>query len=154
MKALNLIIAFLLCTQAYGQDFDFNDLKVIDSEKAFKRFCFENEFVLVEKETYEMTYAFNYTRSTESAVMWFSLRPESGTWYMQIVKQQGASHPKFNKVLEQVKSECTFYDFQNYLGDEYICYTCPRSKYSGKIGFRRGEKSDYIRHFHSEYFED
>jgi hypothetical protein len=47
MKALNLILSLLLCTCAYGQDFD--DLKVINSEKAFKRFCFENEFVQVEK---------------------------------------------------------------------------------------------------------
>ena len=48
MKKLLLLLLFIPLV-SFGQTFDYNDLKNINSEKQFKRFSFENEFVKVEE---------------------------------------------------------------------------------------------------------
>ena len=48
MKKLILLLLFIPLV-SFGQTFDYNDLKDINSEKQFKRFSFENEFVKVEE---------------------------------------------------------------------------------------------------------
>jgi hypothetical protein len=59
MKTLNLIIALLLCTQAYGQDFDLDDLKTINSEKKYKQFCFEKGFAFGAKMLDNLVFDYN-----------------------------------------------------------------------------------------------
>ena len=48
MKKSLLLLLFIPLV-SFGQNFDYNDLKVINSETQFKRFSFENEFVKVEE---------------------------------------------------------------------------------------------------------
>ena len=155
MKKLLLI---LLCAPmiGFGQDFDFNDLKGINSLKQFKKFSFEKEFTKTEESIYDLTYAQRYNKETEAAVVWshYYLEPsykDYQTFDFQLAKlTDGSSHSSFNRTLEQVKKSCTFYDFKEYgYGEkkEFICYTCPGSKYPGKIGFSRGENNDYIQVF-------
>ena len=136
----------------FWQIFDFNDLKVINSEKQFKRFCFENEFVKTKKVGFYTTYAQGYAKEAETALVWtnyYLTTSIAGTFDFQFAKSyDGTSNSSFNRVLKQVKKQCTFYDFKEATNKlDYICYTCPGSAYPGKIGFARGEKNDYIEIF-------
>ena len=111
---------------------------------------FENGYAQLSKNEYSLKYALGYIDSDEAAQVWAYFYPNAGLLWFQFSKYSDNSpDEKFTRILEQVKRECTFYDFYNdYFGDEYICYTCPNSKYKGKIGFRIGDDgADYIATF-------
>ena len=151
MKKLILLLLFIPLV-SLGQIFDYNDLKDINSEKQFKRFSFENEFVKVEENESYMTYAQNWNKEKKTARVWSYYYPKTGLLSFQIVKNtDGSSADSFNRVLEQVKTKCTFYDIKEdgygVYEKEFFCYSCPGSSFPGKIGFARGDKSDYIETF-------
>ena len=147
MKKLLLLLFIPLVS--FGQNFDYNDLKDIKSLKQFKRFAFENEFVKVSASDYRVNYAQLYNKEEESANVWSYYYITSNLFSFQLVKDNdGSSNDSFESVLEQVKKNCTFYDFkEGRYKKEFICYTCPDSAFKGKIGFARGDKSDYIETF-------
>ena len=145
-----LLLLLFIPFVSFGQDLDFDDIKQIDSEKQFKKVMFEKEFVNVEITSYSLAYAFNYFHSRNKASVWATFFPPDDSMQFQFVKNTDNTTAKtFTRILEQVKRECSFYDIINdYLGNEYFCYTCPNSKYKGKIGFRRGDEgSDFIETF-------
>ena len=151
MKKLILLLLFIPLV-GFGQTFDYNDLKDINSEKQFKRFSFEKEFVKTEEYSYMVTYAQNYSKEKDKAEVWSHYYSKTGLFSFQLFKNyDGSSDDSFNRVLEQVKKKCTFYDFkEDGFGDfkkEFICYTCPGSAFPGKIGFARGAENDYIETF-------
>ena len=151
MKKLIILLLFTPLV-SLGQIFDYNDLKDINSEKQFKRFSFENEFVKVEENESYMTYAQNWNKEKKTATVWSYYYPKTGLLSFQIVKNMdGSSADSFNRVLEQVKTKCTFYDIKEdgygVYEKEFFCYSCPGSSFPGKIGFARGDKSDYIETF-------
>ena len=69
MKKLILLLLFIPLV-SFGQTFDYNDLKNINSEKQFKRFAFENEFVKTAEYTNSLTYAQKYEKEEEIASIW------------------------------------------------------------------------------------
>ncbi|MGY8885726.1 MAG: hypothetical protein ACKVGT_02825 [Flavobacteriales bacterium] len=143
-----LILLLFIPLVSFGQDFDFNDLKGINSLKQFKKFSFEKEFIRTEENDYIVTYAQRYDKNKERAFIWAHYYPQARSFEFQLVKNyDGTSSNSFNRTLEQVKSKCTFYDIRESDEKEFICYTCPGSAYLGKIGFARGEKNDYIENF-------
>ena len=150
---LTLLVLLFIPFVCFGQDFDFNDLKVINSEKQFKRFCFENEFVKTgDSDAGRIIYAKGYNKLAETATVWAIYYAATGIFIFQIPKYyDGSSNVSFNRVLQQVKKQCTFYDFKEStsfeLKKEFICYTCPGSAYPGKIGFARTEENDFIELF-------
>ena len=156
------IVWILLCffiKTSFGQEirFDFSDIKTINSKNQAKRFCFENGFKFISEDDFEYVYAFGHVKtSTESgiAMEWFHIRKNVDDWQIWIShRTDGSSDPTFENIVNQVKSECVFFDFVKYFWDEYICYSCPKSTYSGKIGFLLGEESDCIMHFNPKWFE-
>lgn len=152
MKNLILISYLFFFTFSLGQtsnEFDFYDLKNINSTKLWKKFCFEKEFIKVENSDFSLKYAKNYNKEEETASVWASYYLGSKTFYFQFVRNyDGSSNKSFELILTQVKKLCKFYDFKNLIGDEYICYSCPNSSYVGKIGFLRGDDgNDYIQTF-------
>ena len=153
MKKLLLISALLVFAFGFGQDsedFDFNDLKNINSAKLFKKFCFENEFTKVERQQgYNLTYAKGYDFDNDEANVWATYYPINNTFAIKLFRYlDDSSHKSFNNVLNQVKKDCKFYDFKDWGGDEYICYSCPNSSFKGKIGFLRDKDgSDSIQIF-------
>lgn len=151
MKKLIILLLFTPLV-SLGQIFDYNDLKDINSEKQFKRFSFENEFVKTNENESYLTYAQRWNKEKEEAGIWSYYYTKTGLFAFQIVKNRdGSSADSFNRVLEQVKIKCTFYDIkEDGYGEykkEFICYTCPGSAFPGKIGFARGDTSDYIETF-------
>jgi hypothetical protein len=49
-----------------------------------------------------------------------------------------------------IKKNCEYYDILNNNGIDFLCYSCPQSKYSGKIGFTVVEGMGTIGHFPKE----
>lgn len=151
MKKLLLLTALIISFSSFGQeaDFDFNDIKNMSSLKLFKKFCFEEGFTKVrDSDNYTAKYAYGYNSKEEGALIWATYYIFSKTFHFQFSKwTNGSSDKSFEAVLNQVKKQCKFYDFKDDLGDEYIYYTCPNSSFKGKIGFRRGEKEDFIMTF-------
>ena len=150
MKTLILLLFIPLIS--FGQNFDYNDLKVINSENQFKRFSFENEFVKTEHNEFALNYAHGWDKENERAMIWSYYYKKTGLFEFQLVKNyDGSSMDSFNRVLEQVKNKCTFYgikeDGYGEYKKEFICYTCPGSAFPGKIGFARGDGNDFIETF-------
>ena len=151
MKKSLLLLLFIPLV-SFGQNFDYNDLKDIKSLKQFKRFAFENEFVKISATDYKVGYAKRYNKEEELAEVWSYYTISSNLFSFQLVKNNdGSSNDSFESVLEQVKKNCTFYDFKEEgygsYKREFICYTCPGSAFTGKIGFARDDKNDYIETF-------
>ena len=152
MKKSLLLLLFIPLV-SFGQNFDYNDLKDIKSLKQFKRFAFENEFVKISATDYKVGYAKRYNKEEELAEVWSYYFITSNLFSFQLVKNNdGSSNDSFESVLEQVKKNCTFYDFKegsrkSYNNREFICYTCPGSAFPGKIGFARGDENDFIETF-------
>ena len=149
MKKLILLL-LLIPLVSFGQTFDYNDLKDINSEKQFKRFAFEKEFVKTKESSYRLVYAQNYNKKKDIAEVWSGYYLETGLFSFELWKTyDGSSKDSFDRVLEQVKKKCTFYDFKEdgILNLEFICYTCPGSAFPGKIGFARGAETDHIKTF-------
>ena len=152
MKKSLLLLLFIPLV-SFGQNFDYNDLKDIKSLKQFKRFAFENEFVKISATDYEVVYGKRYNKEEKLAEVWSYYYLNSNSFSFQLAKNNdGSSNYSFESVLEQVKNNCTFYDFKegsrkSYNDREFICYTCPGSAFPGKIGFARGDKNDYIETF-------
>ena len=143
-----LILLFFVPLVSLGQDFDFNDLKGINSLKQFKKFSFEKEFIRTKENNYRVLYAQRYDKNKETATIWANYFLTDRNFDFQLFKNyDGTSSNSFNRTLEQVKSKCTFFDIIERGAKEFICYTCSGSSYPGKIGFARGEDSDYIQTF-------
>ena len=151
MKKSLLLLLFIPLV-SFGQNFDYNDLKDIKSLKQYKRFAFENEFVKISATDYKVGYAKRYNKEEELAEVWSYYYLNSNSFSFQLSKNyNGSSNDSFESVLEQVKKNCTFYDFKEdgygSYKKEFICYTCPGSAFTGKIGFARDDKNDYIETF-------
>ena len=55
-------------------------------------------------------------------------------------------------IVKEIKKNCTYYDVIEYTNsggevDDFVCYSCPQSKYKGKIGFMVYDGNGVIRHF-------
>ena len=119
MKKLLFLLLFIPLV-SLGQIFDYNDLKDINSEKQFKRFSFEKEFVKVKENESYMTYAKKWNKEEDTASEWSYYYPKTGLFSFQISKYpNGSSGDSFNRVLEQVKAKCTFYDIKEEGYGEY-----------------------------------
>ena len=114
MKKLILLLLLFIPLVSLGQTFDYNDLKDINSEKQFKRFAFENEFVKTgDSDAGRIIYAKGYNKLAETATVWAIYYAATGIFIFQIPKYyDGSSNVSFNRVLQQVKKQCTFYDFK------------------------------------------
>ena len=53
-------------------------------------------------------------------------------------------------IIEKIKKNCEYYDILNKEGIDYLCYSCPQSKYSGKIGYSVVKGMGTIIHFPKE----
>ena len=166
MKKLLLI---LICVPliGFGQIFDFNDIKKVNSEKMSKKFAIENLYLNFYEDPYKAQYLYKFTFDEETKYFTngpqslFEWHKQSSLIYLNFDLGYEDMDKTFKSIINQIKSECEFYDiFQDksgyhqeiLVGDyEYVCYTCPNSKYKGKIGFRfeeyEGNESGIIRTF-------
>ena len=53
----------------------------------------------------------------------------------------------YNIIVKEIKKNCKYYDIFNFVGIDFVCYSCPESTYKGKIGFVVSEGKGLINHF-------
>jgi len=83
--SLTLLLLLFIPFVCFGQDFEFNDLKVINSEKQFKRFCFENEFVKTGySDVGKIVYAKGCNKLAETATVWAFYYAATGIFIFHI----------------------------------------------------------------------
>ena len=151
MKTIFFSIAIFVSFNSIGQslsDFNYKDLKDITSPKLFKKFCFEKGYTKTSEDDYSLFYALDYQKDKDVANGFFYYDKFTDEFSISLAKDYDSSSAfSFKSVLNQVKTQCEFYDFYPFGGKEYIIYTCSDLPNKMKIGFFRGEHSDEIMFF-------
>ena len=158
MKRLLLIL--LIPTLSYSQ-ITFEEIMYINSEKTFKRVMIENGFEYEDTDDDQFVwYGLNIVRDSlegSKSSFWGSYFKENEEFMFQIGVRSSLGEDFFgrqietednvyNELTEKIKKNCKYYDVLNENGDDYVCYSCPQSKYKGKIGFHKSDGFGYIRH--------
>ena len=155
-----LLLLFIIPTLSYSQ-ITFEDIMSINSEKTFKRVVIENGFEfdndLEDKIWYGLDIEKDSVNGNKSS-LWGSYYKRNGEFKFQYIVHtkdwkgnpiDTSKHP-YNLITEKIKKNCTFYDVINYdFGDfkvDWVCYSCPQSKYKGKIGFTKYDGRSMIKH--------
>ena len=168
MKKLLLIFIFTTSPLLLiSQTISFDDIKMINSKESFDRFVIENNFESWKSIRHykkdddgveiEVGYGHNLVQGNEAIqASYQDNRVIGGDFEMQFnfiigLYQDGEELNATNDykfILNQVKNQCKFYKistiketYDTGLSSEksYSCYTCPSSKYPGKICFVKGE---------------
>lgn len=102
-----------------------------------------------------MVYGYNLSKdsSEEKANQWAYFNQESTGFlfvfvlneFSRLMLGEEYSSPYY-KTTDEIKANCTFYK----IIDNYSCYSCSKSKYKGKIGFKLMDGNGMIRHFPDE----
>ena len=66
---------------------------------------------------------------------------------MNMVMITDTEKTDYKTITEKIKKNCEFYDVVEHNETDYLCYSCPQSKYKGKIGFTVMNGSGTIIHF-------
>ena len=143
-KAL-ITVLFFLPLIGLGQDFDFHDIKKLDSEESFKKLVLSNLFSKINHPDFgveNLIYGYEVSGEGENAksgcfAKWFNSFQEF-TFEFYLPNEQ--SQRIFEKITNQIKSGCTYYEIKG----EKIYYSCPKSKYKGKIAFFVEEQMGYV----------
>ena len=159
----NLILLFLLTLPfSVHSQITFNDLKKLDSKRAFERICIEQGFEknvkassirpsMASSETYYVLNpdaTFEYGEIFAEYVDYSKYDPAGNVFYFWFEIDDGYGgvglhYNTYQNITSDIKRSCTFYDV--ILGVAY--YSCPGSLYPGKIGFGIKDGFGYIRNF-------
>lgn len=151
-----LFLAVLMLPKIIIAQITYNDIASINTLESFQRVVIENNFELSASSNDTITvYGHNLTKDStgERANQWAYYKPESTGfifWFglndLSRLIQNGELSSPYYKATEEIKSNCSFYK----IVDNYSCYSCPQSKYRGKIGFKLMDGNGMIRHFPNE----
>ena len=148
LLVLFLFIPLISFSQTY------KDVMSIKSLDIFKKVAIENNYEYSgEYEDERVTYGYNLQKDSidgDRAVKWMHYNPKEQRFGLSFSKSGffGATDDtEYDKILADVKDKCTFFKILRYGGDDYACYSCPESKYKGKIGFMIEDEQGFIRTF-------
>ena len=142
------IIYFLILMFPFSQKeiVSFEEIKNIHSFETFEKIMIEKGFELYPEERIwteqnefiaaavglKLDYSYNLNPSTDNAEMW-------AAWYNDnTFRFDTVRDIDYSNVFSDVKNECEFYGvLESRLKERHSCYTCPGSKYTGKICFMK-----------------
>jgi hypothetical protein len=144
-KKLSLLYPFLLLINfgIYAQvSVPFNELKVVTSKNDFLKLTLSNGFELVDEDDMDLTVAFDFNDVDSTAKVWAYYNSFFQTFtfvingldYYELNNQKSLYHNLTNEI-KKCNYVRTFIEGVGYDGDTYMLYSCPTSKYKGKIGF-------------------
>ena len=155
-----LLLLLIIPTLSYSQ-ITFEDIMSINSEKTFKRVVIENGFEYEDTDDNQnVWYGMNIVKDSvngSQSSFWSSYYKRNGEFEFQISlrssfgldffgKQIESEDNVYNDIMGKIKKNCNYYDVLNENGSDYVCYSCPQSKYKGKIGFTKIDGFGYIKH--------
>jgi len=154
------ILLLFISFNTFSQSLSYSDIMSISDIKTFKKVMLENYYSKMIETDRKTTYAYNprkFGDGDDDFVSGFY-----GTYYsdghfefqisLQIEGESDIVTPSndpsgYYEIIKTIKKNCTYYDIVEINTSEYVCYSCPESKYKGKIGFMINDKSGYITHF-------
>ena len=153
MKKLILFLALFFFSESLLSQVNYNDLMSINSVHTFQRIVIENnfEFSSLSDDTV-MVYGYNLyiDSSAEKANQWAYFNQESNEFLFLFTLNEFSRltlgeeyYSSFYNIIDEIKTNCTFYK----IIDNYSCYSCSKSSYKGKIGFKLMDGNGLIRHF-------
>ena len=142
MKILSILL-FFISSISYSQILSFDDIKQIDSRESYERVMIENGFEYVqtvgEGEKTALVYAYDYDKEEETARVWFYL------FWDNLFDVQTSYDGDYEYLFNEVKRSCTFFGIlENAINVRFSSYTCPGSRYPGKISFSKGRIQNII----------
>jgi hypothetical protein len=144
-----LLILLFIPTLSYSQTFE--DIMNMDSQKSFIKVMIENGYEKSNEysddniSTYSLGYI--YLESLDmSRLDKMGVYDKSDDFFMISDREQ----KDYKIIIEKIKKNCEYYDILNNNGIDFLCYSCPQSKYSGKIGYTVIEGMGTIGHFPKE----
>lgn len=130
MKQFIVFLLILIFPFSQKELVSFEEMKSIDSFEAFERIMIEKGFEPYTKGFFT-TYAWRLNPSNDNAQMWATWYEDNNTFSFQTIYDKD-----YDNVFDDVKNQCEFYGIlENTLEQRHSCYTCPGSKYAGKICF-------------------
>jgi len=156
VKKLIPLLALILISKSLLSQVNYRDLISINSLHSFQRVVIENNFELSSSSNDTlMIYGYNLSKdsSDEKANQWAYYNQESTGFlfvfvlneFSRLMLGEEYSSPYY-KTTDEIKTNCTFYK----IIDNYSCYSCSKSTYKGKIGFKLMDGNGMIRHFPDE----
>ena len=144
-KTLSLLLFIPLLS--YSQTYD--DIMNMNSEKNFIRTMIENGYQkLIEHSTDSMiVYGLNHSNFLDIEKV-----DKMGIYhkYNDVFMISDVEKTDYKTIIEKIKKNCEYYDIMDNNGTDFLCYSCPQSKYSGKIGYTVMEGMGTILHFPKE----
>jgi len=123
----------------------------MNSQKSFIRTMIENGYEKSEEWSNDniFTYTLGYIRLEDlgmEKIDKMSMYDKSDDFFMISDREQ----TDYKIIIEKIKKNCEYYDILNKEGIDYLCYSCPQSKYSGKIGYSVVKGMGTVIHFPKE----
>jgi len=144
---------------------DFEKLKQVGNKNHFMKIVLDSGFEFIGEDEYELSFAYGFNDIDSTAQVWAYYRPVLETFSFVIYDvdyYEYNNRASLYSILTEEIKKCNYvkpfidgFGFEDNL--TYLLYSCPTSKYKGKIGFclktEKGLKVGRIRTFDNGYIE-
>ena len=154
-----LILLLFIPLVSFGQTY--KEVMSISSVDMFKKVVIENgyEFDNTDEEGW-VTYGYNIVKDSidgNRSSKWAYYNINDNRFTLSFSRSNilstflntdpDNSENPYDLIVKSIKEKCNYYTIMNYNGTDYVTYSCPESKYDGKIGFMIEEDQGFIKHF-------
>lgn len=127
MKRLSILL-FFISSISYSQILSFDDIKLIDSKNIYEKTMIESGFIYENEMNGFITYS--YPQNTEWEIKTFYIISKRYFYFQFIFGKV------YDLIFDDVKDNCSYYGIMKSAnGKSRSCYSCPGSKYPGKLCF-------------------
>lgn len=151
-------IIFLFVPIVCYSQITYKDVMSISDVKLFKKVMIENSYEKNVVDDGWLVYGYDIIKDSldgDRSSKWGLYNLDDDRFMLQFHKESffGLSDESdYDNIVKEIKKNCTYYDvieYTNSSGDvnDFVCYSCPQSKYKGKIGFMVYDGNGVIRHF-------
>jgi len=129
-----LLLLLLIPTISYSQTFE--DIMNMDSQKSFIKVMIENGYEKNSEHSDDdiSTYLLGHIEIESLGVDKIDkigLYDKSDDFFTFGDREQ----KDYKIIIEKIKKNCEYFDIIQHNDKDFLCYSCPQSKYKGKIGY-------------------
>ena len=154
MRKIVLVFILLLLPVVAFSQVTYEEIMSINSIDTFKRVVIENGYSrqIEMEEDYPdginlIFYTLNYRSSDEEKMISLSFYDiDNGQFVFVFGQAELKIFDTYEIIVSDIKEKCDYYKIINFNNVDYVAYSCPDSKYKGKIGFTRDDGDGYIMH--------
>ena len=132
-KLLSLLV--LIPILSYSQ-ISYEDIVSVDSESSFKKVIMENGYELTVKNDsllhYGLSDEMSYLYDEQVFNKWVVYHRYSGLF---VIMYDERVRKDYDSITNDIKENCEFYEVIEFGDNDYVTYSCSKSKSDEKIGF-------------------